>query len=89
MVIGLPMSDWCLIHLSFSCFILFRLTLLLGPPSSGKTTLLLALAGRLGRGLEVQLAWLLNETWQSVFSILYENYSEKFIFTKCKWRDIK
>ncbi|XP_010670754.2 ABC transporter G family member 32 isoform X2 [Beta vulgaris subsp. vulgaris] len=29
-----------------------RLTLLLGPPSSGKTTLLLALAGRLGRGLE-------------------------------------
>ncbi|KAF9612831.1 hypothetical protein IFM89_004241 [Coptis chinensis] len=30
-----------------------RLTLLLGPPSSGKTTLLLALAGRLGRGLQV------------------------------------
>ncbi|XP_074286370.1 ABC transporter G family member 32-like [Silene latifolia] len=29
-----------------------RLTLLLGPPSSGKTTLLLALAGRLGRGLK-------------------------------------
>ncbi|KAK3010447.1 hypothetical protein RJ639_010656 [Escallonia herrerae] len=30
-----------------------RLTLLLGPPSSGKTTLLLALAGRLGPGLQV------------------------------------
>ncbi|KAJ0958836.1 putative iron-chelate-transporting ATPase [Helianthus annuus] len=30
-----------------------RLTLLLGPPSSGKTTLLLALAGRLGRGLKL------------------------------------
>ncbi|XP_061345283.1 ABC transporter G family member 32 isoform X2 [Gastrolobium bilobum] len=30
-----------------------RLTLLLGPPSSGKTTLLLALAGRLGPGLQM------------------------------------
>ncbi|RVW47577.1 ABC transporter G family member 32 [Vitis vinifera] len=30
-----------------------RLTLLLGPPSSGKTTLLLALAGRLGSDLKV------------------------------------
>ncbi|XP_058111919.1 ABC transporter G family member 31-like isoform X2 [Magnolia sinica] len=30
-----------------------RMTLLLGPPSSGKTTLLLALAGRLGPGLEM------------------------------------
>ncbi|KAB1209191.1 ABC transporter G family member 32 [Morella rubra] len=30
-----------------------RLTLLLGPPSSGKTTLLLALAGRLGTDLEM------------------------------------
>ncbi|KAE9459172.1 hypothetical protein C3L33_08926, partial [Rhododendron williamsianum] len=30
-----------------------RLTLLLGPPSSGKTTLLLALAGRPGPGLQV------------------------------------
>ncbi|CAI9267836.1 unnamed protein product [Lactuca saligna] len=30
-----------------------RLTLLLGPPSSGKTTLLLALAGRLGNGLKL------------------------------------
>ncbi|CAN6583610.1 unnamed protein product [Malus baccata var. baccata] len=29
-----------------------RMTLLLGPPSSGKTTLLLALAGRLGRDLK-------------------------------------
>ncbi|KAL5222503.1 hypothetical protein ABZP36_027216 [Zizania latifolia] len=30
-----------------------RMTLLLGPPSSGKTTLLLALAGRLGPGLKI------------------------------------
>ncbi|GAB2300384.1 ABC transporter G member 32 [Dionaea muscipula] len=30
-----------------------RLTLLLGPPSSGKTTLLLALSGRLGQGLQM------------------------------------
>lgn len=30
-----------------------RLTLLLGPPSSGKTTLLMALAGRLKSGLQV------------------------------------
>jgi ABC-type cobalamin/Fe3+-siderophores transport system ATPase subunit len=31
------------------------MTLLLGPPSSGKTTLLLALAGRLASGLKVHL----------------------------------
>ncbi|ONM29556.1 glossy13 [Zea mays] len=31
----------------------YRMTLLLGPPSSGKTTLLLALAGRLGPGLKM------------------------------------
>lgn len=38
----------------FECACLFcRLTLLLGPPSSGKTTLLLALAGRPGPGLQV------------------------------------
>jgi len=30
------------------------MTLLLGPPSSGKTTLLLALAGRLGKDLKVR-----------------------------------
>jgi hypothetical protein len=37
-----------------------RMTLLLGPPSSGKTTLLLALAGRLGPGLKVwyQINWI-------------------------------
>lgn len=33
----------------------FRLTLLLGPPSSGKTTFLLALAGRLAPSLQVVL----------------------------------
>jgi ABC-type multidrug transport system ATPase subunit len=30
------------------------MTLLLGPPSSGKTTLLLALAGKLGKDLKVR-----------------------------------
>lgn len=30
------------------------MTLLLGPPSSGKTTLLLALAGKLDRGLKTE-----------------------------------
>jgi len=30
-----------------------RMTLLLGPPASGKTTLLLALAGKLGHSLKV------------------------------------
>lgn len=30
-----------------------RMTLLLGPPSSGKTTLLLALAGKLDKALKV------------------------------------
>ncbi|KAH9604839.1 hypothetical protein KSS87_022658 [Heliosperma pusillum] len=33
-----------------------RMTLLLGPPSSGKTTLLLALAGKLDKDLQVQTA---------------------------------
>lgn len=32
-----------------------RMTLLLGPPSSGKTTLLLALAGKLDPSLKVKL----------------------------------
>ncbi|KAF5756667.1 putative ABC transporter, P-loop containing nucleoside triphosphate hydrolase [Helianthus annuus] len=35
-------------------FFLCRMTLLLGPPSSGKTTLLMALAGRLDQGLMVE-----------------------------------
>ncbi|KAK9152104.1 hypothetical protein Syun_010413 [Stephania yunnanensis] len=44
-------------YVSFCVEILYsvvdiRLTMLLGPPSSGKTTLLLALAGRLGLGLQ-------------------------------------
>jgi len=32
-----------------------RMTLLLGPPSSGKTTLLLALSGKLDKSLKVKL----------------------------------
>lgn len=42
----------CLCILPCAC-LLFRLTLLLGPPSSGKTTFLLALAGRLKSDLQV------------------------------------
>jgi nicotinamide riboside kinase len=41
------------------CYFFCRLTLLLGPPSSGKTTLLLALAGRLGPGLQVYYNFLI------------------------------
>ena len=37
----------------FIWFGVSRMTLLLGPPSSGKTTLLLALAGKLDRDLRV------------------------------------
>lgn len=50
-------ATFSLIITYYFCLILnvlvFRLTLLLGPPSSGKTTLLLALAGRLGTNLQV------------------------------------
>ena len=46
------------IHGSFTatlilCVMCFRMTLLLGPPSSGKTTLMLALAGKLDPTLKV------------------------------------
>ena len=46
------------IYFYFYLFILFyffgRMTLLLGPPSSGKTTLLLALSGKLDSSLKVE-----------------------------------
>jgi ABC-type transport system involved in cytochrome c biogenesis ATPase subunit len=43
-------------------FIFFRMTLLLGPPGAGKTSLLLALAGTLPSGLKVNLVilWLFS-----------------------------
>lgn len=47
------------------CF--YRMVLLLGPPTSGKTTLLLALAGKLGSDLQVR------ETEQNI----------EYIFTFC------
>jgi hypothetical protein len=45
-------------HLLF-LFSFLRMTLLLGPPSSGKTTLLLALAGKLSHDLKVRthISW--------------------------------
>lgn len=39
-----------------------RLTLLLGPPSSGKTTLLKALSGKLRKGGDLKVALLLKVT---------------------------
>lgn len=36
-----------------SILVIFRMTLLLGPPGAGKTTLLLALAGKLDQDLRV------------------------------------
>ncbi|GJN05636.1 hypothetical protein PR202_ga23283 [Eleusine coracana subsp. coracana] len=42
-----------------------RMTLLLGPPSSGKTTLLLALAGRLGPGLKRTSAYVSQQDWHT------------------------
>lgn len=50
-----------------------RLTLLLGPPSSGKTTLLLALAGRLGQDLQVYSLFLMLFCW-SIYRIIGSNY---------------
>jgi len=43
-----------------------RLTLLLGPPSCGKTTLLMALAGKLEQSLEVSI--LNTYQWNKSFS---------------------
>ena len=45
-----------------------RMTLLLGPPSSGKTTLLLALAGKLDRDLRVCSHFLLINQFTSIVS---------------------
>lgn len=51
--------------------ICYRMTLLLGPPSSGKTTLLLALAGKLDHALKVMLmhSFDLNLCTLSIFEI--------------------
>ncbi len=47
---------------------LFRMTLLLGPPSAGKTTLLLALAGKLDSDLKVRTFGVpLNQTKMPLF----------------------
>jgi DNA helicase TIP49 (TBP-interacting protein) len=49
------------------------MTLLLGPPSSGKTTLLLALAGQLGKDLKVRK---LNR--ETLFSkLLYDSHTTR------------
>jgi energy-coupling factor transporter ATP-binding protein EcfA2 len=56
----------------FSCFVLCgeRMTLLLGPPSSGKSTLLLALAGKLDPQLKVTLTSSHNQTSCLIYPII-------------------
>ena len=54
------------------------MTLLLGPPSSGKTTLLLALAGKLGKDLEVRR----HEFSVFVLKKLFLPYDLTLIFVK-------
>lgn len=50
--IAISCIEWFL-HVRSNTDEFHRMTLLLGPPSSGKTTLLLALAGKLGSDLQV------------------------------------
>ena len=66
-------------HVLISDTVVFRMTLLLGPPTSGKTTLLLALAGKLDRDLKV--------CYQILFTIIIHSCScisiYSFIFSIC------
>ena len=52
----------------------FRMTLLLGPPASGKTTLLLALAGKLDKELQVEIFFFPSY----ILVDAYNNFSTSF-----------
>lgn len=64
-----PPFNWpSLFHGVCVLLFLFRMTLLLGPPSAGKTTLLLALAGKLDSDLKVRTFGVaLNQTKMPLF----------------------
>jgi energy-coupling factor transporter ATP-binding protein EcfA2 len=59
------------------------MTLLLGPPSSGKTTLLLALAGKLDPDLKVKINSFLLQFFLG-FAILFKLFNLILIKTKKK-----
>jgi len=52
---------------------MYRMALLLGPPSSGKTTLLLALAGKLDSELRVHSNPLILVNYKFDLYIVYNN----------------
>ena len=57
------------------------MTLLLGPPGSGKTSLLLALAGKLDKELKVQLFFSHSIFWWMWCSLFHlENENEYDLF---------
>jgi len=68
-------------------FLLCRMTLLLGPPGSGKSSLLMALAGKLDKNLKVAAALSLSISYWTFFAFeLNKFYALIFFYnTITKW----
>jgi ABC-type cobalamin/Fe3+-siderophores transport system ATPase subunit len=66
---------------SFKFCFCYRMTLLLGPPSSGKTTLLLALAGKLDPSLKVRDKLIKAYEWR-LFIQVFDNYERHQLLLK-------